>query len=167
MEPCSRALTAFIAWVGSHSKSNGACLRPAEGDQVPLPVIDDWHSRLSTDKRDEVARSRWRLEHSNLCELWQTLSLVREVRRIAERDNVLAPVHAKAIVDHDPAVLGLRYVKRCDERIRLHAARPDDRAAAQLGAGLRVYDAGCDLGNECAEKNAHALLLEPLHRDPR
>ena len=85
-------------------------------------MIQERRGRLSPHEGDQVARRGGRFEDRDLRELWQTLSLVREVRRIAERENVVAPVHAKAIVDHDPAVLGLRYVKRCDERIRLHAA---------------------------------------------
>ena len=71
-------------------------------------MIQERRGRLSPNEGDQVARRGGRFEDRDLRELWQTLSLVREVRRIAERENVVAPVHAKAIVDHDPAVLGLR-----------------------------------------------------------
>src|SRR5207302_8291668 len=67
----------------------------------------------------------------------------------------------------DAAVLRFRHVEGGDEWSHFHAARPDDGATAELRAILRVDRAGPDLRNERVEENAHALLLEALHRDPR
>src|SRR5439155_3391004 len=113
------------------------------------------------------ARGSGRFEHRNLRELRQALALVLEIRGIAEREHVVAPVHAKVVVDDDAAVLRFRYVEGGDEWIHFHTARPDDGATAELRAILRVDRAGSDLRHERIEEYADALLLEALHRDPR
>src|SRR2546430_490654 len=151
----------------SELRDPGARLRPAEGDQVALSVIDEGCRRLSAHERGEVARRSGRFEHRNLRELRQALALALEVGGIAEREHVVAPVHAEVVVDEDAAILRFRHVEGGDEWIHFHAARPDDGATAELRAIFRVDCAGSDLRNGRIEENAHALLLEALHRDPR